>query len=174
MRPDGVVVSLGSTARGTRAVWLCAALVLILAGLTAWIVAPLSPSVLMLQFAWTPRGFGEIVHVWPPEHLARYRAHLPVDCALLLAYAAFGHLLATRTRILFPLARPVRRFAPFMLPLAAAFDAAENAFHAWLTAMPRFDVPLVYLASTASSASKWALLFAFAAILLCALARGED
>lgn len=167
-------MSLGSTVRGARALWLCAACVLILAALTAWIVAPLSPGVLMLQFAWTPRAFGEIVHVWPPEHLARYRAHLPVDGALLLAYGAFGYLLATRTRILSPLARPVRRFAPFMLPLAAAFDAVENGFHAWLTAMPRFDVPLVYFASSASSAAKWALLFAFAAILLWALARGED
>lgn len=159
---------------GARVLWCCAALVLVLAALTAWIVAPLSPGVLMLQFAWTPRAFGEIVHVWPPEDLARYRAHLPVDCGLLLAYGAFGYLLATRTRLLAPLARPVRSLAPVMLPLAAVFDAAENAFHAWLTAMPRFDVPLVYLASSASSTLKWVLLFAFAAVVLWALARGED
>ena len=153
-----------------RALWLNAALVVILAVAVAWMVAPLSPGVVVLQFAWTPRGFGEIVHVWPPEDLVRYRAHLPVDCALLFAYGVFGYLLATQTGLFAPLPVPLRRLAPFVLPLAAVFDAVENALHAWLTEIPRFDVPLVYLASATSSALKWALLFVFGVLALWALA----
>lgn len=160
--------------RRRHALWLSGALVVILAAIVAWIVAPLSPGVLVLQFAWTPRTFGEIVHLWPPEDLARYRAHLWVDGALLLAYGVLGYLLGTQTRLFAPLSLRLRRLAPFVLPLAAAFDAVENVLQAWLTAMPRFDVAPVYLASAACSALKWGLLFVFGALLLWALARGDE
>ena len=80
-----------------RAVYLSGLLVVVLAVVTFWMTAGLQPGVTVLQFAWTPRGFGEIVHVWSPGDLARYRLHLPVDSLLLLAYGSFGWLLATRT-----------------------------------------------------------------------------
>ena len=153
-----------------RAVHLSGFLVVVLAAVTFWMVAGLQPGATVLQFAWTPRGFGEIVHVWPPEDLARYRRHLPVDCLLLLAYGSFGWLLATRTALFASL--PGR--ARFVLPLAAVFDAVENALHAWLTEMPRFGMHGLYLLSTTCSALKWALLFGFAALVLWALAREAD
>ncbi|MDV7391264.1 hypothetical protein RZS08_07935, partial [Arthrospira platensis SPKY1] len=121
-----------------------------------------------------PRTFGEIIHLWPPEDLARYRSHLFFDYALLLSYAAFGWLFATRTRVFAPLGQAARVFARVCLPLAAGFDAAENAFHAWLTEVPRFDTPLTYLLSVACSSLKWGLCFAFAALVLWACARSED
>lgn len=161
-------------ARRRGALWLSAALVVILAAVVAWMVAPLSPGVVVLQFAWSPRAFGEIVHVWPPEDLARYRAHLPVDFALLFAYGVFGYLLATRTGLFTPLPPRLRRLAPSVLALAALFDAAENVLHAWLTEMPRFDVPQVYLASTACSGLKWTLLLAFGVLVVWALAVADD
>ncbi|ATE59221.1 hypothetical protein [Thauera sinica] len=157
-----------------RAVWICGLLALALFAATAWLLAPLEPGVLALQFAWTPRRFGEIIHVWPSACLARYRWHLPVDCALLLAYGAFGWLLATRTRLFAPLPAPARAFAQYCLPLAALFDAAENAFHWWLTGMPRFGVPDVYLASAGCSAAKWVLLIGFGALALWAVARSGE
>ncbi len=157
-----------------RAVWVSGGLALILAAATVWMVAPLSPGAVVLQFAWTPRGFGEIVHLWPPADLARYRLHLPLDTALLLAYGSFGWLLATRTALFARLARPGRAFGRFGLPLAAAFDAAENAFHWWLTEVPRFDASTTYLVSSACSACKWSLLLGFGALVLYALARGPD
>lgn len=153
-----------------RAVYLSGLLVVVLAVVTFWMTAGLQPGVTVLQFAWTPRGFGEIVHVWPPEDLARYRLHLPVDSLLLLAYGSFGWLLATRTALFASL--PGR--ARFVLPLAAVFDAVENALHAWLTEMPRFGMHGLYLLSTTCSALKWALLFGFAALVLWALAREAD
>lgn len=157
-----------------RAVWVSGGLALILAAATVWMVAPLSPGAVVLQFAWTPRAFGEIVHLWPPDDLARYRLHLPLDTALLLAYGSFGWLLATRTALFAALTGPGRAFARFGLPLAAVFDAAENAFHWWLTEVPRFDAPMTYLMSSACSACKWSLLLGFGALVLYALARSPD
>ena len=157
-----------------RAVYLSGLLVVVLAAVTFWMVAGLQPGVTVLQFAWTPRGFGEIVHVWAPEDLARFRLHLPVDSLLLLAYGSFGWLLATRTALFAALPGHARGAARFVLPLAAAFDAVENALHAWLTEMPRFGLHGLYLLSTTCSALKWALLFGFAALVLWVLARDAD
>lgn len=140
-------------------------------GLT-WYLAPLDPGVLALQFAFTPRAFASVVHAWPPEDLARYRAHLPIDFLLLAAYGSFGWLLATRTAV-FARCRPaLRRLARWALPLAALFDGAENGLHLWLTEVPRFGMPAAYALSATASALKWLLLLGFAASVAYAL-RGE-
>lgn len=148
------------------AVWLtgiCA--VTLFSGLAIYL-APLEPGILALQLAFTPRAFGSIIHAWPPEHLARYRAHLPVDGLLLLAYGAFGFLLATRTALFSASRAGLGRLAAWTLPLAAAFDAMENVLHAWLTAAPRFGVPLAYAVSASASATKWMLLLVFGGLVL--------
>lgn len=134
-------------------------------------LAPLEPSVLALQLTFTPRAFGTIVHVWPPEHLARYRAHLPVDMLLLAAYGAFGWLLATRTALWAGAATTWRRLATWALPLAAVFDALENVLHWWLTASPRFGLPAVYALAGGAAAAKWALVLVFTALVAHALSR---
>jgi hypothetical protein len=145
-----------------RALWISALLAVLLFVGLAWYLAPLEPSVLRLQLAATPRAFGRIVHAWPPEHLARFRAHLPVDGLLLLAYGAFGYLLATRTRVLAALPPWTHSAATWALPAAALFDAVENALHWWLTDVPRFGVPLAYGAAAAAAALKWLLIVGFA------------
>jgi hypothetical protein len=155
-------------------VWLTGLAALgLIAGL-GWYLAPLEPNILVLQFAFTPRAFGEVIHAWPAEHLARFRAHLAVDYALLLCYGAFGLLLATRTQVLAPLPGAVRRRVRWALPLAALFDAAENALQLWLTEVPRFGVPLPYLLAATCASVKWLLLLAFALAVAVALARAED
>jgi hypothetical protein len=145
----------------------------LLAGLW-WYLADLQPGALALQFAFTPRTFGEVVHAWSIEQLARYRLHLLADGVLLLAYGTFGFLLATRTALFTGLPAWLRRLAPWWLPLAAAFDAVENALHGWLTAVPRFGVPLPYALAACASVLKWALLIGFALLAAWALARAED
>ena len=136
----------------------------------AWYLAPLEPGVLALQFAFTPRAFASVVHAWPPEDLARYRAHLPFDFLLLAAYGSFGWLLATRTALFARGRFMMRRFAPWALPLAALFDAAENGLHLWLTELPRFGMPAAYALAGTASMLKWLLLLlAFAASVACAL-----
>lgn len=132
----------------------------------AWYLAPLNPGVLALQLAFTPRTFGTIIHLWSPEHLARYRSHLPFDCLLLLAYGGFGYLLSTRTRLLAGLHRSLREGAAWILPLAAACDLLENGLHWWLTGAPRFGVPVVYAVAATGASVKWALLLVFGALCL--------
>lgn len=156
-----------------RAVWISGVLAAAMWLVMAWHLAGLKPGVVALQLAWTPRMFGEIIHLWPPEGLALYRRWLLFDVLVLLAYAVFGWLLAVRTRIFSPLPRSVRAAAPFMLPLAALLDAAENCLHWWLTEVPRFGMPSVYMVSAGCAALKWLLLILFAALVLWALA-AED
>ena len=157
-----------------RAVWASGVLAVALFIGVLCYLSPLRPGVIALQFAWQPQTFGGIIHLWSEADLARYRSHLPVDFIVLLAYAAFGWLLATRTAVFTPLASATRLAARLWLPLAAVFDAAENAFHWWLTEVPRFDTPATYLMSTTCSAFKWGLLIGFGALVLYALARSED
>lgn len=127
-----------------------------------FMLAPLDPGPLTLQFAFTPQAFARVIHSWSPAQLALYRAHLPLDFVLLGCYGAFGYLLASRSS-LFAAWRPASRAAArWCLPAAAGFDAIENALHLWLTAMPRFDVTLPYLAAALCSTAKWLLLCAFA------------
>lgn len=139
----------------------------------AWYLAPLKPSVIALQFAFTPKSFGEVVHFWSAELLLRFRTHLLVDYALLLSYGAFGYLLASRTRVFDALPASLRHWATWALPIAAGFDAAENALHWWLTELPRFGLHAVYLLAASCASLKWLVLLVYAFTLLFALARKE-
>lgn len=141
---------------------------LVFAGLT-WMLAPLDPGVLALQFAYTPQAFANVIHTWSPEQLALYRAHLPFDFVLLGCYGAFGYLLTARSGVFAAWHRAARAAARWALPAAAAFDAAENVLHAWLTAAPRFGVTLPYAASALCSALKWTLLCGLALAVAGAL-----
>ncbi len=155
-------------------VWASGVLAAVLFGGVFIYLWPLRPGVIALQFAWHPQTFGGIIHLWSDADLARYRSHLPVDGVTLLAYGVFGWLLATRTAVFAACAPSTQAFARLCLPLAAVFDAAENAFHWWLTEVPRFDTPVTYLASSACSALKWGLLIGFGVLVLWALARADE
>ena len=157
-----------------KAVWSLGVAAAVFFAAISWMLAPLDPGVLALQFAATPQAFARVVHAWSAEQLALYRLHLPLDFVLLACYGAFGYLLAVRAS-LFSAWRPAPRAAlRWALPVAAAFDAAENALHAWLTAAPRFDMPLPYAASALCSALKWLLLVGFAITVAVALVRARD
>jgi hypothetical protein len=153
------------------AVRALAAFALLLFGALAWYLAPLEPSVLALQFQFTPKSYGYVIHAWSEADLRRYRGHFAADYVLLAAYGALGWLVAMRSASFRALPAALRRSARWWLPLAAAFDAIENALHLWLTAVPRFGVPWAYAVAASCSVAKWALLFAFALLALWALAR---
>jgi hypothetical protein len=133
-------------------VWLSGLAAAVLFAGIAWYLAPLQPGVLALQLAFSPRAFGAVIHAWSADDLQRYRAHLPYDFLLLVSYACFGYL----------------------LPLAAACDATENAFHWWLTEVPRFGIAWAYGVSATFAAGKWLLLLAYGLALLYALDEGAD
>jgi hypothetical protein len=156
-----------------RAVWLSGLLALALFTGLAWYLSPLKPGVVALQFAFTPQAFGEIIHQWSPEDLQRYRRHLPVDFILLATYGLFGYLLVRRAPFFRSCAPLLRRLASWLLPVAAIFDALENAQHGWVTEVPRFGVPAVYAASASFSALKWALILGFGLLLAYALFRAD-
>ncbi len=156
-----------------RAVWLSGLLALALFVGLAWYLSPLKPGVVALQFAFTPRAFGDIIHQWSPDDLQRYRRHLPVDFILLAAYGVFGYLLSRRATFFRAGAPFLHRIGSWFLPAAALFDALENALHAWLTEVPRFGVPAVYAASASFSALKWALIIGFGLLLAMALCRAD-
>jgi len=155
-------------------VWISGLIALALFGGLAWYLRPLDPGVLALQLAWTPRAFGKIVHLWSATDLARYRSHLPVDFALLAAYGSFGYLVATQTGVFRGRGPWYRRLGTWLLPAAALFDALENAFHWWLTEVPRFGMPLVYAASAGCAWLKWLLIIGFLLLSAHALARDGD
>lgn len=152
-------------------VWVTGALACGLFVGIALYLAPLEPGVVTLQLAFSPRVFGQIVHLWPAEQLARYRSHFPADFALLLCYAAFGWLLATRTKVFAPLPPAWRAWARWAMPIAAACDATENAFHLWLTEVPRFGVPWAYVASASAASLKWGVMVAYGVTILHALSK---
>lgn len=152
-----------------HAVWFTGCLAAALFVGLAWALAPLTPGVLAIQLAFTPQAFASIIHVWPPEHLNLYRAHLAADVLLLASYGAFGYLLATRSRVFAGSPRFLRTLATWALPLAALFDAIENALHGWFTAEPRFGLDVLYAAAGAVSVTKWVLLLAFGGLVAHAL-----
>jgi hypothetical protein len=153
------------------AVWLLGSLALALFAALAFYLAPLEPGVLALQLTFSPRTFGEIVHLWPPQDLARYRHHLLADFVLLGLYGAFGYLFAMRARVFAAAPRALRMAAAVALPLAALFDATENVLHWWLTEVPRFGVPHLYQLSASASLLKWLLILGFGVLVTIALWR---
>lgn len=154
--------------------WLSGAGALALCAGIALYLAPLQPGVLVLQLAYSPRAFGAVIHAWSADDLLRYRAHLPYDFLLLACYASFGWLLASRTALFATRSAGLRRLASWLLPLAAACDATENAFHWWLTEVPRFEIAWAYAVAAACAAGKWLLSLAWLLLVFYALDRGED
>lgn len=152
----------------TRALGLAA--LALLAGM-GWWLRGLEPDIVTLQLAFSPRRFGEIVHGWSPEGLARFRQHVVADWAFLACYAAFGWRLARRGPLFSGWPRAGQAIVAWLLPAAALCDATENALHLWLTAEPRFGVPEVYTAAATAASLKWAGLIAWALAVAWALVR---
>lgn len=152
-------------------VWLTGSAALALFAGLAWQLAPLYPGIVLLEFAFTPRAFGTVIHAWPPEYLVRYRDFLAWNFLFLACYGAFGYFFASRSPLFSQTPSALRSFAVWALPFSAALGAVENALHLWLTAMPRFGMPLLYAFSGACAFAKWLALAAFIVALIHALLR---
>lgn len=147
--------------------WAVAACVVLFAGLCVFL-APLHPSVVVLQFTFTPEAFAAVLQTWCPEAVVRFRLHLMVDGLLLLSYGAAGYLAAGRTWLFAPLTNRVPlAFWALLLPIAAAFDAGENLLHWWLTGAEVLQgsvtLPsITYLAAGVCASIKWLGIASFA------------
>lgn len=130
-----------------------------------WQLAPLKPSVVALQLAFAPARFWQILSGWGPEGIALFRAHFTFDHPHTLLYAAWGALVAWRSRLCFGLSARRRWWLAAALPLAAVADLVENGCHLWLIGhAPHTLDDLVPVAST-FSALKWALVASFFGVL---------
>ncbi len=140
--------------------WVVVACALLFVGLGVFL-APLHPSVVALQFTFTPEAFAAVLQTWGPEGVVRFRQHLMLDGLLLLSYGAAGYLAAGRTQLFAPLTNRVPlAFWALLLPIAAAFDAGENLLHWWLTGARAITgtatLPsLTYLAAGVCASIKW-------------------
>jgi hypothetical protein len=156
------------------AVWFSGGTALALFTGLAWYLAPLHPSIVVLQLAFDAQSFGGIVHAWSPEQLQRYRLHLWIDFALMVSYAAFGCLLVMRSQVFSQAGARWRTAIALLLPLAAVFDVLENIFHLWLTEVPRFGVRWIYPFAATCSSLKWLLFIVFGLCVAIALTRTGD
>lgn len=144
---------------------LAVACVLLFGGLGVYL-APLEPSVVALQFTFTPDAFARVLRAWGPEGVQRFRHHLPVDGLLLISYGAAGYLSVVRTRFFEPLMNrlPLHMLA-LLLPVVGACDAGENLLHWILTGAGAEAMPASaawYLAAGLCATLKWAGIAAFA------------
>lgn len=118
-------------------------------------LAPLKPSLVALQFTFTPQAFNAVLASWQPTGVALYRSHLPVDGLLLLSYGVFGYLLGSTSRLFSCFSDATRRTVSLLAPLAALADSGENLLH-WLLTGPQADfAPWVYAVSGVCASLKW-------------------
>jgi hypothetical protein len=141
----------------------------LLIGLGAYL-APLKPSLVALQFTFTPEAFGAVLAAWQPAGVALYRSHLPVDGLLLLSYGWFGHLMASTSALFTGYAPASRRRLAWLLPLAALADSGENLLHWVLTAEGAVYAPWVYALAGACASLKWCGLLVFTVAVVWAWA----
>jgi hypothetical protein len=140
--------------------WAVVACAVLFAGLGVFL-APLHPSVVALQFTYSPEAFAAVLQTWGPDGVVRFRQHLTVDGLLLLSYGSAGYLAAGRTRLFASLTHYVRlAFWALLLPLAAVFDAGENLLHWWLTGADVLNgtvtLPsMTYFAAGLCASAKW-------------------
>jgi len=139
----------------------------LLVGLGAYL-APLKPSLVALQFTFTPEAFGAVLAAWQPAGVALYRSHLPVDGVLLLSYGWFGYLLASTSPLFAQYAAGHRGSLAWLLPLAAVADSGENLLHWLLTSDGTVHAPWIYALAGACASLKWCGLLVFAAAVLWA------
>jgi hypothetical protein len=144
-----------------QAVWVPGLTSLALLIALAVYLLPLHPNIVALQFTFTAADFGSVLGTWTPQGVALFRAHLPVDCLLLLDYGVFGYLLARHTSVFSRSTVPVQRFLLWAMPLAAVCDLGENALHWYLTSGVASAAPGWYLLAGLCSMSKFALMGVF-------------
>ena len=136
----------------------------LLIGLGVYLL-PLQPSLVTLQFTFTPQAFDAVLLAWQTTGVALFRNHLWVDYGLLAAYGVFGYVLSTRTGIFSNSSALSRRVAPWLMPLAAVSDFMENSLHLFLTASAAPATPLLYALAGSSATLKFLAMFAFAVVV---------
>ncbi len=155
--------------QGKRLAWVLGLSSLALLVALGAYLSPLHPHILALQFTFDQASFQAILAAWKPEGVLRYRAHLPIDCGLLLCYGAFGYVVASQTALFAHFSPIAAGLLRWIVPAAAFCDAVENALHWRLTSGAPPAEPVLYWIAGTSATLKCALLAVF--LLAVVLAR---
>lgn len=134
-------------------------------------LAPLKPSLVVLQLSFSSAAFTHILQDWGPSGVELFRQHLRVDYFFMLCYGALGYLLATQTELLASRSAQARRVVALLLPVAAAFDVVENLLHGKLLDLEASHPESMYRLAGAMASSKWALIALFVVLMVRAALR---
>ena len=135
-------------------------------------LAPLEPSILWLQFAFTAPSFEGVLQQWQARGIALYRSHLPADFLLLLLYGAFGFSFGRQRATALGTHCTAAWLVVWLLPVAALADAGENTLHLLLTDGRPAAAPALYALAGLAATVKWMAILAFGAVALGTLRRG--
>ena len=128
-----------------------------------WYLQPLQPSIVALQFTFSPGAFQAVLDAWGPQGVQRFRTHLGFDGALLLCYGAFGYLLVRYSCLFKRVDTITRQISGWAMPGAAVLDAIENLLHLVLISEPATHAPALYLFAGVFATGKWLLIANFMA-----------
>ena len=107
--------------RSGTLLWLLTLAVALSQAWLVWQLAPLKPSVVTLQLAFAPARFWQILGSWGPDGVLLFRRHFAFDHPHTLLYAAWGALVAWRSRLCFGLSARRRWWlVPVIFTVAAA------------------------------------------------------
>lgn len=136
------------------ALWLCGLAAMALFAAMQVLLSDLHPSLLALQFAFTPAAFQQVLDAWQVPGIATYLKHFAFDFPFLACYGVLGFL-----------AMPAGSARRWVLPAAAVFDAVENTCHLVLIASLPTLSPVLVAFSGAASVTKSVLIASFFVLL---------
>jgi hypothetical protein len=147
--------------------WIFGAISLALALGLGIYTRSLKPSVFRAQLTYNEESFRRVLAQWTPEGREVFAAHFRADYLFLVAYAGFGYFLA---RHLAPgpgvLPSWLMLVFPWLLPVAAAFDATENILHQrFLSALPGALPAFWFVVSGVAASAKWLLVVIFIVVV---------
>ncbi|QSA96567.1 hypothetical protein [Methylococcus sp. EFPC2] len=123
--------------------------------------APLKPSIPAIQFTFDQAGFDSVLAQWGPDGMARFRMHFAFDFPFLACYGLFGYLLSRRTSLFLRFHAFASSLLAWIMPAAAAMDAAENTLHLYFISGATPILPDLYLIAGVIATIKWLLLAGF-------------
>ncbi len=158
-----------------RAARLGCLVIALLVGLGVYL-APLEPSFLCLQFAFSEQSFSTVLSEWQPIGLARYRSHLPADFLLIALYGLFGWRFGRERTPASGISPWLAACLTWALPFAAVADVTENLLHLVITGADAPASPALYFSAGFASSIKWAGIgiFAFSSLGFAAYSRKQQ
>ena len=128
--------------------------------------APFEPPIPAIHFTFSESSFRAILAQWKSEGIERLNQHFVIDFLFLISYGTFGYVYARQTGLSSRAKIFIASSFPWMLPVAALLDAAENVLHLYfirsLDAAPQVLYPIAGVVAT----SKWLLIATFAVIAI--------